>query len=210
MKSSDEMPQLSCATQAAWREWLDKNHSTMPGVWLKFAKQASGIPSVNYAEALEVALCYGWIDGQSKSVDESFWRQKFTPRKSNSIWSQVNRRKALALVRRGLMQPAGRAAIQRAKANGRWKSAYQPQGKSTVPPDLAAALKKNPAAARFFATLSSQNRYAVLFRLQTARKAETRGPPGKIHRDAGARRNVALKFNYLPRTAGLGFRRRAK
>jgi len=168
------MPQVKFAAQAAWRDWLDRHHATSQGVWLQFAKQASGIASVSHAEALETALCYGWIDGQTKRLDESHWLQKFTPRRPNSIWSQVNRQKTLDLIERGLMHPAGHTAIERAKANGRWEAAYEAQSKAAIPPDLQAALDDSPKAAAFFKTLSSQNRYAILFRLQTAKKPETR------------------------------------
>ena len=175
---TNQMPDQSdiekFTTQTAWRRWLDRRHATSKGIWLRFAKRASGIKSVNHAEALEVALCYGWIDGQANKLDTNCWLQKFAPRKPNSLWSIVNRRKALDLIKRGLMQPAGKAAIQRAKENGRWKAAYHPQSKAPVPPDLRAALKKHPQAAAFFATLDSRNRYAILFRLQTAKKPETR------------------------------------
>ena len=168
------MPQLRFATEAAWREWLDQHHANSQGVWFQFAKQASGIASVSHAEALETALCYGWIDGQTKRLDENHWLQKFTPRKPNSIWSRINRQKALDLIERGLMQPAGNSAIERARANGRWQAAYEAQSKATIPPDLQAALDDSPKAAAFFKNLSSQNRYAILFRLQTAKKPETR------------------------------------
>jgi uncharacterized protein YdeI (YjbR/CyaY-like superfamily) len=173
-KGGDFMPQETFATSTAWREWLDRHHATSPGVWLQFAKQASGIASVNHAEALEIALCYGWIDGQTKRLDEHHWLQKFTPRKPNSIWSRINRQKALDLIERGLMRAAGHAAIERARANGRWEAAYEAQSKAAIPPDLQAALDDSPKAAAFFKTLSSQNRYAILFRLQTAKKPETR------------------------------------
>jgi uncharacterized protein YdeI (YjbR/CyaY-like superfamily) len=173
-KADDPMPQETFATSAAWRKWLDRHHAASPGIWLCFAKQASGIASISHAEALETALCYGWIDGQTKRLDEHHWLQKFTQRKPHSIWSRINRQKALDLIERGHMQPAGHAAIERAKANGRWEAAYEGQSKSTIPPDLQAALDASPKAAAFFKTLSSQNRYAILFRLQTAKKPETR------------------------------------
>jgi uncharacterized protein YdeI (YjbR/CyaY-like superfamily) len=173
-KVNDPMPRETFATSVAWHDWLDRHHSVSSGVWLCFAKQASGIASVNHAEALEAALCYGWIDGQTKRLDEHHWLQKFIPRKPNSIWSRINRQKALDLIGHGHMQPAGHAAIERAKANGRWEAAYEGQSKATIPPDLQAALDDSPKAASFFKTLSSQNRYAILFRLQTAKKPETR------------------------------------
>ena len=136
--------------------------------------KTSGIKSINHADALEIALCYGWIDGQVKGLDKNCWLQKFLPRKPDSIWSRINRQKALDLIKRGLMHPAGKAAIKRAEQNGRWQNAFYGQSKSTVPPDLQAMLDQHPKAAAFFATLTSQNRYAILFRLQTAKKPETR------------------------------------
>ena len=172
--AADPLPRLTFATMADWRAWLERNHTDSQGVWVQFAKRSSRIESVSYFEAVEVALCCGWIDSQAKSLDENYYIQKFTPRKANSIWSQINCVKALALIKRGRMLPAGHAAIKRAKENGRWKAAYHGPKKSTVPPDLQAELDKSPKAAAFFKTLSSQNRYAILFRLQTAKKAETR------------------------------------
>jgi len=138
------------------------------------ALRSSGIKSVTHAEALEVALCYGWIDGLAKRLDENYSLRRFIPRRKNSIWSQINRAKALALIEQELMQPAGFAAIEEAKANGRWDAAYQPVSDKTIPDDLQAALNANSKAAKFFETLNKQNRYAIIFRLQTAKKAETR------------------------------------
>jgi uncharacterized protein YdeI (YjbR/CyaY-like superfamily) len=174
MPPPDPRARLTFATLAAWHDWLDRHHVTSQGVWLQFAKRASGIASVSHAEALEAALCYGWIDGQTRRLDENHWLQKFTTRKPNSIWSRVNRQKALDLIERGLMRPAGLAAIERAKSNGRWEAAYESQSKAVIPSDLQAALDDSAKAAAFFKTLSSQNRYAILFRLQTAKKPETR------------------------------------
>ena len=129
---------------------------------------------MSYAEAVEVALCYGWIDGQAQRLDELYYLQRFTPRKRDSLWSEVNRTKALALIERGAMQPAGLAAVDAAKANGRWELAYKGPRRADVPEDLAKALSAQPKAAAFFATLKGQNRYAILFRLQTAKRPETR------------------------------------
>ena len=154
--------------------WLDVGHATSPGVWLQLAKKGSGIPSVSYDEALEVALCYGWIDGQKKPLDETWWLQRFTPRRRASRWSQRNRRLAEALVAAGRKTPAGQAEIDRAQADGRWDAAYAGARTSTVPPDLAAALEQDPAAAAAFEELDGANRYAILYRLQDAKKAETR------------------------------------
>lgn len=157
-----------------WGVWLDKNHLTSPGLWLRIAKKTADVKSVSYAEALETALCYGWIDGQKKTYDENTWLQKFTPRGPRSIWSAINREKANKLVKNGLMKPAGLNAIERAKENGQWKSAYDSQSKIALPDDFHAELDKNTKAKAFYSTLNSANRYAILFRLQTAKKPETR------------------------------------
>jgi len=173
--TSGEPAVVSFANQADWRAWLAAHHDARPeGVWLKIAKKGSDVASVDYPQALEVALCYGWIDGQKKGLDETHWLQRFTPRRSRSIWSKVNRAKADALVEAGEMQPAGLAEMERAKADGRWAAAYDGQRTSAVPDDLAAALAGNAVAREFFATLDSTNRYAILHRLQTAKKPETR------------------------------------
>lgn len=169
-----EAPVLPFTHQAAWKKWLDRNHTTSAGVWIHFAKKASGIRSVTYAEALDIALCYGWIDSQKKGHDEKTFLQKFTPRGARSIWSTINRDKACALIESGDMMPAGLAEIERAKKDGRWDAAYEGQARAQVPPDLQAALDAKPRAAKFFAKLSSQNRYAILFRLHTAKKPATR------------------------------------
>lgn len=161
-------------TQKAWETWLVKNGGSSPGVWVRFAKKAAELRSVTYQEALEMALCHGWIDGHKKSFDEESWLQKFTPRRPRSIWSKINRTKALELIEQGRMRPGGFAAIEQAKENGQWESAYDSHRTSIVPADLEAALAANAKANAFFATLNSQNRYAILFRLQTAKKEETR------------------------------------
>ena len=171
---NDSLPRKTFASAARWRAWLHKNHASAPGVWLQFAKKGSGVRSVTYAEAVEAALCYGWIDGQAQRLDETHYLQRFTPRKRNSIWSQINRKKALDLIERGEMQPAGLAAIEQAKANGRWDTAYAGPRTAEVPPDLAAALKENAKASAFFAKLKGQNRYAILFRLGTTKSPQTR------------------------------------
>jgi len=158
----------------AWAAWLDKNHGKSSGIWVRLAKKGSAGQSVTYSEALEVALCFGWIDGQKKAESEAAWLQKFIPRANRSIWSKINRKKALALMETGRMKPAGLRAIERAKANGSWDAAYDSPSTATVPNDLQAALDKNARAKAFFATLDSQNRYAVLYRIQTVKKAETR------------------------------------
>jgi uncharacterized protein YdeI (YjbR/CyaY-like superfamily) len=168
------LPVLPFERQKDWAVWLERNHSTSSGVWIKLARKASGIKSVTYDEALEVALCYGWIDGQRKSHDETSFLQKFTPRGSRSIWSKINTEKALRLIESGKMKPAGLKAVESAKQDGRWDAAYASQSKAIVPDDLQAELDRNAKAKAFFATLDSRNRYAILHRIHTAKKAETR------------------------------------
>jgi len=159
---------------AAWQRWLEKSHASSGGVWLRIAKQGAQQPSVSHPEALEVALCYGWIDALKRNDGAHHWLQRFTPRAARSIWSKVNRDKVEALISAGRMKPAGQREIDRARADGRWDAAYDSGRTSTVPPDLQAAFDASPKAAAFFATLDSTNRYAVLFRLQTAKRPETR------------------------------------
>ena len=170
----DGLPLLPFATAVEFEQWLAAEHDRAPGVWVKIAKKATGIISVTHTEALDVALCYGWIDGQRRTYDEQFFAQRFTPRRARSNWSKVNREKVAALIAQGRMQPAGQAEIDRAKADGRWDAAYDSQRTATVPPDLQAALDANPAAAKFFATLRSANRFAVLYRIHDAKRPETR------------------------------------
>jgi uncharacterized protein YdeI (YjbR/CyaY-like superfamily) len=172
--TSTGIPILLFEDEKEWAAWLNKNHDKSAGLWLRLAKKATGLKSVSYAEALEVALCYGWIDGQKKSYDDSSWLQKFTPRGQKSIWSKINREKAKGLIDSGKMKPAGLKAIESAKEDGRWDAAYDSHSSATVPDDLQAALDGNAKAKAFFATLNNQNRYAILFRIQTAKKAETR------------------------------------
>lgn len=169
-----DLPIVSFATQTAWARWLDKNHDDSPGVWLKIARKSAGVGSVSYAEALEIALCYGWIDGQKDKLDDDFWLQRFTPRRARSKWSRINRTKATALMESGRMKPAGAREVERAKADGRWNAAYEGQRTATVPEDLQRELNKNREARKFFETLSSVNRYAILYRIQDAKKPETR------------------------------------
>ena len=169
-----ELPIKAFASKTKWAEWLAKQHDKSAGVWLKLAKKDSGIPSVTYEEALDVALCYGWIDGQKKGFDDKYWLQKFTPRGPKSIWSKLNTEKAERLIAAGEMKPAGLKAVEAARQDGRWESAYSSQRNMTVPEDFQAALDKNKKAETFFTTLNSANRYAILFRIQTAKKAETR------------------------------------
>jgi uncharacterized protein YdeI (YjbR/CyaY-like superfamily) len=169
-----ELPTRTFRSPEAWERWLAKNHASSAGVWIKMAKKASGLRSVTHAEALESALCYGWIDGQRNALDERFFLQKFTPRRRRSTWSRVNREKAETLIAAGRMQPAGLAEVERAKADGRWERAYEPQSAATIPADLRRELAANPKAKSFFESLDSRNRYAILFRLQAAKRPETR------------------------------------
>lgn len=157
-----------------WAAWLEKNHRENAGLWLRLAKKGSRLRSVSYKEALEVALCHGWIDGQKRPESEQAWLQRFVPRSSKSIWSKINREKALALIASGEMKAAGQEAIENAKKNGRWDAAYDSPSGATVPADFQAALDANQRAAAFFKTLDRANRYAVLWRIQTVKKAETR------------------------------------
>lgn len=162
------------ATERAFETWLRKHHATSDGLWLLIAKAGATQPTVTYAQALDVALCHGWIDGQKKALDEQHWLQRFTPRRPRSLWSKANRGKAEALIAAGRMHASGLAEIERAKADGRWDAAYDSARTATVPPDLQAALDASPAAAAFFAQLDGANRYAVLWRVQTAKKPATR------------------------------------
>jgi uncharacterized protein YdeI (YjbR/CyaY-like superfamily) len=158
--------------QEDWTRWLDKNHAKSSGIWMQIAKNTGDLVSV--LRRSWKCPCYGWIDGQGRGLDESAWLQKFTPRGPRSIWSKINQKKALELIKSGRMKPAGLAAIEQAKKNGQWAAAYDSHSTATVPDDLQAELNKHPKAKAFFATLDSANRYAILFRLQTAKKAETR------------------------------------
>jgi len=174
MKNANDLPVLPFETRQDWEAWLDEHHANTKGVWLKIAKKGTNIPSVTYAEALDSALCYGWIDGQKGSFDEQYWLQKFSPRGPKSGWSQINCDKVTALIAEGRMQPAGMRQVEQAKADGRWDLAYDSQSKITIPEDFQRELDKNQQAQDFFKTLNSVNRYAVLHRIQIAKKPETR------------------------------------
>ncbi|HZQ37006.1 MAG TPA: YdeI/OmpD-associated family protein [Dehalococcoidia bacterium] len=169
-----EYPELRVPTAAAWEAWLREHHGDARGVWLHLAKKAAAEAAPSYTAALEVALCYGWIDGQARGGDARTYTQKFTPRGPRSLWSKRNREKAVRLIAEGRMQPAGLAAVEAARADGRWDAAYDSAATATVPEDLARALAANPQAQARFAALSSANRYAVLFRIQTAVRPQTR------------------------------------
>ncbi len=174
MGQKDNLQIVSFPSREAWAAWLEEQHAVSGGVWLAIPKKGGGETGVSYPEALEVALCYGWIDGQKGKLDDRFWLQRFTPRRPGSVWSRVNRDKVLALIERGDMKPAGLREVERAQVDGRWDAAYEPQSTASVPDDLREALAANPAAADFFATLNSTNRYAILHRIHAAKKAETR------------------------------------
>jgi uncharacterized protein YdeI (YjbR/CyaY-like superfamily) len=174
MKHTDDLPTLTFKTRQDWEAWLEAHHADTPGVWLKLAKKGAGVRSVSYAEALDSALCCGWIDGQKMSADDQYWLQKFTPRRPKSVWSKVNCEKATALIAAGRMREAGLRQVELATGDGRWEAAYDSQAAITVPPDLQAELDKYPEAAEFFGTLDSRNRYAILYRIQTAKKPATR------------------------------------
>ncbi len=170
----DGNPVLPFASREEFARWLDETHASSDGIWIKYAKKASGIPSIVHAEALDVALRYGWIDGQAARIDDQWHAQRWTPRRARSKWSKINREKAEELIASGAMKPAGLREVERAKADGRWENAYPSPSQMTVPDDLQAALDANPAARRFFATLSGTNRYAVLYRIHDAKRPETR------------------------------------
>ncbi len=174
MTAKPDMPVIPFESREAWEAWLDEHHATSRGLWVKFAKKDSGIKSVTHAESLEVALSYGWIDGQAAKFDAYYWLQRFTPRRPRSKWSKINRDKVKQLIEQGEMKPAGLREVERAKADGRWDAAYEAQSKATVPNDLRRELEKNELAREFFATLDSRNRYAILYRIQEAKKPETR------------------------------------
>ena len=170
----DELPIVLFPTPADWEAWLAAQGASAKGLWVQLAKKGSGITSIDYNQAVEVALCYGWIDGLKRAFDERTWLQRFTPRSPKSIWSKINREKAEALIASGQMQPAVLAAIKAAQQDGRWDAAYDSQRDATVPEDLQAALDANAEAKSFFATLNRANRYAILFRVNQAKRAETR------------------------------------
>jgi uncharacterized protein YdeI (YjbR/CyaY-like superfamily) len=170
----EELSVLPFASREAWEAWLEVNHGSSQGLWLKIAKKGSGIRTVTYAEAVDAALCYGWIDGQRARFDDEYFLQRFTPRRAKSRWSKVNRDKVAKLIEADRMKPAGLREVELARADGRWDAAYDSQRKATIPADLQRRLDENSQAAAFFATLDSRNRYAILYRIQEARRPETR------------------------------------
>ena len=174
MKPSDDPPVLSFASAQKWEAWLAKNHARPEGIWLRFFKKGSGKKTVTYAEALDGALCYGWIDSQLKKYDEISYLQKFTPRRSKSVWSKINIGHVERLIQAGKMKPVGLQKIEEAKKDGRWEKAYDSQGKMEMPADFLKRLAKNKKAKAFFETLNKANTYAIGWRLQTAKRPETR------------------------------------
>ncbi|HEX6782137.1 MAG TPA: YdeI/OmpD-associated family protein [Solirubrobacterales bacterium] len=171
---ADELPIHLFADQDELEDWLEENAASCDGAWLKIAKKGTGKSSVTYAEALELALCFGWIDSQKRGFDEGYFLQRFTPRRPRGRWSKINREKAEALIEEGRMRPAGLAEVEAAKADGRWEAAYEGQRSAELPEDLRRELDASPAASEFFSTLDSANRYAVVYRLNEAKKPETR------------------------------------
>lgn len=175
MGVADEQPVLTVPDSTAWRSWLEEHQELAEGVWLRLAKKGTTEPtSLSYDEALDEALCFGWIDGQVRRLDERTYRQRFTPRRARSMWSKRNVGRVERLASEGRLRQAGVAAIERAKADGRWEAAYSGQAAIEVPADLTAALQANPPAQAMFEILTSQNRYAVLWRIHNAKRADTR------------------------------------
>jgi uncharacterized protein YdeI (YjbR/CyaY-like superfamily) len=170
----DPLPVMTFESTDTWDAWLAAHHADSPGLWLKIAKKGAARRTISYSDALDVALCHGWIDGQKGRHDDEHWLQRFTPRKPGSNWSKINTERAAALIESGRMRPAGLREVERAQADGRWEQAYESQSRVTVPEDLARALAANERARAFFATLDSANRYAILYRIGTAKKPETR------------------------------------
>ena len=169
-----QLPVIEFPDSAAWEAWLREHHDAAPGVWLLLAKKGAPRTTVTQADAIEAALCFGWIDGQVGRHDEHFYKQRFTQRRPRSKWSQINCRRATELIANGRMQAPGLEQIRLAKEDGRWEAAYEPQSRATVPPDFAQALAANPAAEEFFATLTGARRYSFLYRIQDAKRPETR------------------------------------
>ena len=174
MSGHEDLPVVLFPSQEAWEAWLSQQSMVSEGLWVKLAKKGSGIDSVTYAEAVEVALCYGWIDGQARRFDDDYYLQRFTPRRARSKWSKINCGKAEKLIESGAMKASGMREVERARADGRWEAAYDPPSQATVPDDLRVELEKNDRARRFFEGLDATNRYAILHRIQDAKRPETR------------------------------------
>ncbi len=174
MPGADDLQSIPFASDAEWERWLDENHASVDGVWIKMAKKGTGIDSVRYPEVLDTALCFGWIDAKRLALDEQYFLQRFVPRRPRSNWSRINVEKIERLTAEGRMRPAGFAEVERAKADGRWAAAYDRQRFNTVPEDLQTELDARPEAKAFFEGLNSQNRYTILYQLQDAKRPETR------------------------------------
>jgi uncharacterized protein YdeI (YjbR/CyaY-like superfamily) len=174
VKNLDDRPVIAFKDATEWRKWLEENHGSAPGVWLKIAKKATGIPTVTHEQALDDALCFGWIDGQRGSFNEQYFVQKFTPRTKRSIWSKRNQEFVARLIKEGKMREAGQREIDMAKADDRWERAYDSPKNMKVPDDFLAALKKNKKAEQFFGTLNKTNTFSIAFQLATAKRPETR------------------------------------
>jgi uncharacterized protein YdeI (YjbR/CyaY-like superfamily) len=169
-----ELPVILFPSPSDLEAWLEREHATSEGLWLKLAKKGSGVDSVTYAEAVELGLCFGWIDGQARRFDDRHYLQRYTPRRARSKWSRLNREKVEALAAAGRMRPSGLAAVEAARADGRWDAAYEPASTAEVPPDLQRELKRDQAARAGFEALDGANRYAVIYRLNDAKRPETR------------------------------------
>jgi uncharacterized protein YdeI (YjbR/CyaY-like superfamily) len=172
--ADDDLPQHAFASAADWEQWLERYHAASEGLWIRMAKRDAGIDSVRYPEVLDSAICFGWIDGRREALDQRYFLQRFTPRRPRSRWSRINRDKAERLIAADRMRPAGLTEVERAQADGRWDAAYDSQRSISIPDDLQRELDARPKARAFFAELNSQNRYAILYRLQDAKKPETR------------------------------------
>jgi uncharacterized protein YdeI (YjbR/CyaY-like superfamily) len=172
--ADDGLPQLPFATAAEWERWLEGNHASANGVWVQIAKKGSGVESVHYPDVLDIALCFGWIDGRREALDATRFLQRFTPRQPRSRWSRINREKVGQLIAEGRMRPAGLTEVERARADGRWDAAYESQSRSAIPDDLQRELDSRPAAKAFFEQLDKQNRYSIVYRLHDAKRPETR------------------------------------
>jgi uncharacterized protein YdeI (YjbR/CyaY-like superfamily) len=177
---NDNLPVISFESSSQWEKWLVENHTQQNGVWLRIFKKDSGVASVTYAEALDEALCYGWIDGQKNKYDERSWLQKFTPRRKKSIWSKINTQHVERLIESGKMKEAGTKEIEAAQQDGRWQQAYDSHKNMTLPEDFLYQLEKDPKAKVFFETLNKTNKYSIAFQLQTAKKPETREKRMKV------------------------------
>lgn len=199
-----ELPRVQPKSRTAWRHWLDKNHASSTGVWLVYAKKHSGMPSLTYSDAVEEALCFGWIDSKINPIDDTFYMQVFTPRKLKSAWSASNRARVERLLAAGLMTPAGLAAVEAAKKSGTWR-ATKHVDELSIPPDLEKAIKANPEASRYWASYSASRRKGVLYRLAGAKRPETRA---RYLREIVE--NMARNLSHAERMARAGFRPRPK